>query len=91
MLLKTFNSRGSYLNMLCQTMDARNSKTNSISFCANWGRFHQHGFTLIPAWISSYIRHNVWDEITYPWKWIDTFISRFIIMLQSNEHDEALI
>ena len=21
---------------------------------------------LIPAWISNYILHNVWDEITYP-------------------------
>ena len=24
------------------------------------------GLTLIPAWINSYIRYNVWNEITYP-------------------------
>ena len=30
------------------------------------GPFHQHGLTLIPAWISNYIHYKVWDEITYP-------------------------
>ena len=30
------------------------------------GPFYQHGFTLIPAWISNYIHYKVWGEITYP-------------------------
>ena len=30
------------------------------------GPFYSHGLTLIPAWISNYIRYNMWDEITYP-------------------------
>ena len=30
------------------------------------GPFYWHGLILMPAWISNYIRHNVWDEITYP-------------------------
>ena len=28
--------------------------------------FYEHKFTFIPAWISNYIHHKVWDEITYP-------------------------
>ena len=31
-----------------------------------WGPFYWRGLTLIPAWISDYIHHKVWDEITYP-------------------------
>ena len=31
-----------------------------------WGIFYWHGLTLIPAWISNYIRYEVWCEITYP-------------------------
>ena len=30
------------------------------------GPFYYHGITLIPSWISNYIHHKVWDEITYP-------------------------
>ena len=26
--------------------------------------FYKHGLTLVPAWISDYIHHKVWDEIT---------------------------
>ena len=29
-----------------------------------WGPVHQHGFTLIPAWISNHISNKVCDEIT---------------------------
>ena len=29
-----------------------------------WGPFYWHGLTLISAWISNYIHHIVWDEIT---------------------------
>ena len=50
-----------------------------------WGRFYWHGLTLIPAWISSYIHYEVWDEITYSfpnfngeaaedWEWISNII-----------------
>ena len=28
--------------------------------------FYQHVFTLIPGWISNYITHKAWDEITLP-------------------------
>ena len=49
------------------------------------GPFHWYGLTLFPAWISNYIHHNVWVEITYPfpnfngytvevWEWISNFI-----------------
>ena len=31
-----------------------------------WGPFHQHGLTLISAWIGNYIHYKMWDEITYP-------------------------
>ena len=34
-------------------------------FSSIWGPFYQHDFTLIKAWISSYMLSNVWDEITY--------------------------
>ena len=30
-----------------------------------WGPFY-YGLTLIPTWISNYIHHKMWDEITYP-------------------------
>ena len=46
------------------------------------------GLTLIPAWISNYIHHNMWDEITYSfpnfngctvevWDWISNFVPHF--------------
>ena len=52
--------------------------------------FYQYGLTLIPAWISGYIRHTVWDENTHPfpnfngcsvavWEWISCFILHCII------------
>ena len=28
--------------------------------------FYEHGLTLIPAWISSYIHYKLWDESAYP-------------------------
>ena len=47
-----------------------------------------HGFISIQAWISNYIRYNVWDEITNPfpnfngatvevWEWISNLIPQF--------------
>ena len=52
---------------------------------ARLGPFDLHGITLIPAWISDYMRFQGWDEITYPipnfngctievWEWIIIFI-----------------
>ena len=49
----------------------------------------QHGWILIPAWISNNISSKVCDEITYPfpnfndctvevWEWISNFNTRFI-------------
>ena len=46
-----------------------------------------HGLTLIPAWVSNYIHHKVWDGIAYPfsnfiaevWEWKSNFISYIII------------
>ena len=31
-----------------------------------WSPFLNHGLTLVPAWISNYMRYKVWDKITYP-------------------------
>ena len=53
--------------------------------------FYQHGSILIPAWISNYIEHKVWDEITYPfpnfngkavevWKLISNFTHTLLSM-----------
>ena len=46
--------------------------------------FHVLDDTLIPAWISNYTHHKVWDKITYPfpnfievWEWISNFIPHF--------------
>ena len=55
-----------------------------------WDPFYWHGLTLIPAWISSCIHCEVWDEIVYPipnytgcpidvWEWISNFIPHFIL------------
>ena len=49
------------------------------------GHFYLHGLTLFPAWISSYIRHEMCDEITYQllrctdevWEWISNSIPSF--------------
>ena len=30
------------------------------------GPLYEHGFTLIPAWISNRMPGKVWDEITHP-------------------------
>ena len=54
-----------------------------------WVQIYSLSLTLIPAWISKYIHHKVWDEITYPfpnfngctvevWGWISNFITHFI-------------
>ena len=57
-----------------------------IQTLAHWSMFtHFCGLTLIPAWISNYIRFKVWGEITYPFphfngatvevmEWISNFI-----------------
>ena len=48
----------------------------------------QHGLTLFPAWIGSYIPYNLCDEVIYPfpnfngvivevWEWISNFIPDF--------------
>ena len=42
-----------YVKMLLDSNDTR-------------GPFHQHGLTLIPAWISNYMPCRLWDEITHP-------------------------
>ena len=50
--------------------------------------FTKHDLTSIPVWISDYIHHKVWDEITYPfpnfngatvviWGWIRNFDPHF--------------
>ena len=36
-----------------------------LNYYTNWD-FYYHGFTLVPAWISDYIRYKVWNETTYP-------------------------
>ena len=57
----------------------------SVSKRSAWGSFYKHGLTLIPAWISNYIHHKVWDKLTYPlsnftgttfevWEWISNLI-----------------
>ena len=33
--------------------------------------FYEHWLTLIPAWISNYIHYKVWDEITYPFLFLN--------------------
>ena len=38
----------------------------STALVLTWGPFYQYGLTLIPACVSNYIHHKVWDEITYP-------------------------
>ena len=30
------------------------------------GPFYWHGLILTQTWISNYLHHGVWDEITYP-------------------------
>ena len=32
------------------------------------GTLYSHVLTLIPAWMSTYINYNVWDEIAYPFQ-----------------------
>ena len=39
---------------------------NTYIKCWIPGAFHSHRVTLIEAWITIYIHHKVWDEITYP-------------------------
>ena len=59
--------------------------------CSSWRQcnaFYQYGLTFITAWISYYIHHKIWDEITYPfinfnratvevWEWISYLIPHF--------------
>ena len=44
---------------------------------ATRGLFYQHDLTFIPAWISYYIHHKVWDEITCPFPYFNS-ASKFI-------------
>ena len=57
--------------------------------------FHEHGLTLIPAWISNHMPSKVWGEPTYPfpnfngcivavWEWISNLSPHFMILLWSN-------
>ena len=56
-----------------------------VSKRSAWGPFYKHDLTLIPAWISNYIHHKVWDKIIYPlsnftgktfevWEWMSNLI-----------------
>ena len=60
------------------TLRLRNKHLQYIHF---WGPFDKRDLTLITAWISSYIYHEVWYEISHPfwnsngftvddWEWI---------------------
>ena len=33
----------------------------------SWDPFYKHGLTLTTVWITNFIHHNVWDEITFPY------------------------
>ena len=57
-----------------------------MKYTKTWVPFYWHELTLIPACISYYIHHRIWDEVTYPfpnlngetneaWERISNFIS----------------
>ena len=41
-------------------------KSNYIPKTTVQGPVYWHRLTFIAAWISNYIHHKIWDEITYP-------------------------
>ena len=41
---------------------------NEVTENENCGHFYKHELSLIPAWISNYVRYNMWDEIAYPFQ-----------------------
>ena len=54
------------------------------------GPFHQHGLTLIPAWLSNHMLSKICDEVTYSfpnfnsctvevWEWISNFTPHFMM------------
>ena len=56
----------------------------------SWDHSYRHELSLIPAWISNYTNHKVWDEATYPFpnfngaivdvcEWISNFIPYFTL------------
>ena len=51
-----------FLQKLCDTIGI----ASVLWVMMIWGPFYKRKFTLIPAWISNYIHHKVWDEITHP-------------------------
>ena len=55
--------------MLSKEFIAIRTLNHPVWFCSHhkiYGRQKQYGSTLIPGWISIYIYHKMWDEITYP-------------------------
>ena len=57
-----------YINILPTRLGRHNSYELKEVFygCPSVALFYQHGLTLNPAWISNYMYHKVWDELTYP-------------------------
>ena len=81
-ILKTTNT-----HLRCLRFDNKLTRRQHIKYIS--GALYQCGLTLILAWISNYIHHNVWDDIAYPfpnfnrgsvgvWKWISNFTQHFI-------------
>ena len=73
-----------------QPLKFGNGLVISYSFLNFGGPFYKRGLIFIPAWISNYIHHKVWDEITYPfpnfngatvevWEWISNIIPHFLM------------
>ena len=49
--------------LICTYTSACVVNIQNCYHCYFSGLFYYHGLILIPAWISNYINHNVWDEI----------------------------
>ena len=47
-------------------IQAGKQSIDNLASCVASGPFYYYGLTLIPAWISNYIHHKMWYEITYP-------------------------
>ena len=52
-------------NIICLLPGPNHQITEAVTL-QPWAPFYLHGLTLIPAWISSYMPSNMWNEITYP-------------------------
>ena len=75
--------------VVCVTVIDEKSCTGEIM--AIWSYRYPRNYTpgpLLLTWISNYINHKMWDEITYPfpnfngaavevWKWLSNFIPHF--------------